>query len=132
MNERNWQDTLVDLLHVFGYAVDHTYPLQTRQGIWRTPSTMKGKPDLTALRPPRVLAIECKTDRGKPTTEQRACLTVWAAIPCARAWLLRPSDDWDTIVAWVRRPSVAPLVYGFDPMDLPEARRILAPRSAVR
>lgn len=132
MNERNYQDTVVELLHVFGYAVDHTYPLQTKHGFYRTPSTMKGKPDLTALRPPRVLAIEIKTDRGRATTEQVACLTVWSEIPCARAWLLRPRDDWDTLVGWVRSPKHAPRVYGFDPIPITEARLILAPRSAVR
>lgn len=127
MNERNWQGTLVDLLHLFGYVVDHTYPLQTKHGFYRTPSTLAGKPDLTAIRPPRLLAIECKTNTGRLTTQQIACLTLHAQVPCHRAWCLRPRDDWDLIVEWVRRPSVAPKVYGFDPMDVTDARRILTP-----
>jgi hypothetical protein len=125
VRERDWQATLVAALEAFGYVVEHTYPLRTQHG-WRTGSTLKGKPDLIALRPPRLLAIEVKTDVGRLDPEQRAVLSLYALVPSCRAWVLRPRDDWDTIVAWLRRPKLAPQAYGFDPLPRDEARALLA------
>lgn len=135
--ERDWQVTLVAALEVFGYVVEHTYPLLTRprngQPVWRTGSTLKGKPDLIALRPPRLLAIECKTDVGRLDPHQRAVLSLYAAVPCARAWVLRPGDDWAAIQQWMRRPKLAPAVYGFELMPVAEAQRqVNAGRRAAR
>lgn len=126
VSERDWQNTLVQALETFGYVVEHTYPLMTKHGVYRTGSTLKGKPDLIAIRPPRLLAIECKNDRYKPTREQIAVLSLYAQVPCARAWVLRPRDDWDTIVSWLRRPKAAPTVYGFELMPQLDAFRVVA------
>lgn len=123
-SERDWQATLVGALEIFGYVVEHTYPLRTQHG-WRTGSTLKGKPDLIAVRPPRLLAIECKTDKGRLDPDQRAVLSLYALIPCARAWVLRPRDDWSRIQLWMRLPKDAPAVYGFEPMPELDARRLL-------
>lgn len=122
--EREFQRTIVDLLDTFGYAVDHTYPLRTQHG-WRTGSTLVGKPDLLAIRPPRILAIEVKGEHTRVEPEQIACLSLFAEVPCARAWLIRPSDPWSDLVAWVRRPKLAPATFGFDPITVGEARRVL-------
>ena len=129
--EAEWQNTLVDLLQTFGYIVEHTYRLRTRDG-WRTGSTLRGKPDLMAIRIPRVLAIECKRDGEYPTRAQKAVLTLYSHVPCARAWVLRPRDDFDMITAWVRRPATAPAHYGFEPLDPDDAARILAPGAHTR
>jgi hypothetical protein len=126
--ERDWQATLVAALEVFGYVVEHTYPLRTQHG-WRTGSTLTGKPDLIALRPPRLLAIECKTDKGRLTTEQVAVLSLYALVPCCRAWVLRPRDPWDTVQSWLRRPKLAPVTYGFEPMPQLDAYRVVASRT---
>lgn len=123
-SERDWQATLVGVLELFGYVVEHTYPLRTEHG-WRTGSTLKGKPDLIAVRPPRILAIECKIRREKPTDEQVAVLSLYSHVPCGRAWILRPSDPWDDIQAWIRTPARAPAVYGFDPLSPLDARKVL-------
>jgi hypothetical protein len=125
-SEKEWQATLVDTLEVFGYVVEHTYPLLTRHGVWRSGSTLKGKPDLIAVRPPRLLVIECKVRREKPTREQVAVLSLYSRVPCARAWVLRPSDPWPDIQQWIRRPATAPAVYGFTTVDDLEARRVIA------
>lgn len=126
-SEKEWQATLVAALEVFGYVVEHTYPLMTKQGFWRTGSTLKGKPDLIAVRPPRLLAIECKVRREKPTAEQVAVLSLYSRIPCARAWVLHDADDWTTIQAWLRRPKLAPAVFGFEPISSDaECRRVIA------
>lgn len=123
--ERDWQATLVAALEVFGYVVEHTYPLRTQHG-WRTGSTLPGKPDLIAVRPPRMLAIECKTDKGRLTQQQVAVLSLYSLVPCCRAWVLRPSDPWPDIQEWLRRPKQAPAVYGFEPMPQLDAYRMAA------
>lgn len=123
--EKEWQTTLVAALEVFGYVVEHTYPLQTKHG-WRTGSTLSGKPDLIALRPPRILAIEVKTDKGRLAPDQRAVLTLYSEVPNARAWVLRPHDSWPDIQSWMRTPKDAPRIYGFEPMERLEAYRLLA------
>lgn len=129
--ERELQNTLVELLEMFGYVTEHSYPLLTRPRggppVWRTGSTLKGKPDLIALRPPRLLAIEVKSESGRLEPEQRAVLSLYAAIPSARAWVVSPRDpEWDDVVAWVRRPKLAPVAHGFEVMGPAEARAELA------
>lgn len=127
--ERVWQDNVEALLRKHGYVVDHSYQLLTRDGIWRTGSTWIGKPDLVALRPPRVLAIEVKAKGRKGTAgpRQLASLSWWSMVPCARAWLLLPdSVPYDTLVDWIRRPAQAPATFGFEPMGQLEAFRVLA------
>lgn len=124
--EREFQNTLVSLLEMFGYVTEHTYPLLTKQGFWRTGSTLKGKPDLIALRPPRLLAIEVKGPTGRLEPAQRAVLSIYAAVPSARAWVVTPTDPpWADVQAWVRRPKDAPAAWGFDPLPFVEARALL-------
>lgn len=124
--EKEWQATLVAALEAFGYVVEHTYPLRTQHG-WRTGSTLKGKPDLIAVRPPRLLAIECKNEAYKPTPEQVAVLSLYALVPCARSWILRPNDpSWADVQAWLHRPKLAPAAYGFEPMSQLDALRVVA------
>jgi hypothetical protein len=121
--EKAYQDTLVGLLEMFGYVTEHSYPLMTKQGFWRTGSTLKGKPDLIAVRPPRLLAIEVKVPPNRIEPEQRCVLSLYAAIPCARAWLVTPTDPpWADLQQWVRHPRAAPVAYGFEVMDPVEAR----------
>jgi hypothetical protein len=131
--EKDFQQTLVDALEMFGYVVEHTYPLMTKQGFWRTGSTLKGKPDLIAVRPPRLLAIEVKGENTALEEPQRAVLSLYAEIPCARSWVIRPQDPpWPLVQRWIQRPNPpegegepAPRTYGFEPMDVADARRFL-------
>lgn len=123
--ERQFQKTLVDVLELFGYQVNHTFPLRTSQG-WRTGTTAIGWPDLTALRPPRMLAIEVKGEYTPLEEPQRAWLSLHALIPCARAWVIRPQDPpWPDVQAWIREPYPAPQAYGFEPLDHREAVAVL-------
>ncbi|HMJ75128.1 MAG TPA: VRR-NUC domain-containing protein [Iamia sp.] len=127
--EKAFQSKLVAALHSRGYIVDHTYQLRTDDGSWRTGSTLKGKPDLLALRPPRLLAIEVKADGGRLRPDQQAVLSYFAGIPNARAWVLCPSDPWGEILEWLDRPKDAPRVYGFDLLELLDAFRVVATAS---
>lgn len=126
--EKTFQAELVKALHARGYIVEHTYRLRCDDGSWRTGNTLNGKPDLTAIRPPRILAIEVKAD-SKVRADQLAVLTLYSLIPNARAWVLRPTDDWPTILRWLDTPKDAPRVYGFEPLTQLEAYRIVAPAS---
>ncbi len=128
--EAAFQATLTDALDLLGYVWDHTYPLRTRDG-WRTGSTLKGKPDLIALRPPIELAIEVKTGEGVLAAEQRAVLSLYAQLPHARAWVLRSTMPWPMITGWLQDPQAAPRVHGFDPMNRAEAKRVID-RSRLR
>ena len=125
--EKAFQAKLVQLLHLHGYVVEHTYRLRCDDGSWRTGNTLNGKPDLIAWRPPRVLAIEVKAEGGRLRPEQQACLSWFAGIPNARAWVLSPAGPtWDAIVEWVADPKLAPRTFGFDQLTLLDAFRVLA------
>ena len=127
--EKAFQTKLVDALHARGYIVDHTYQLRTDDGSWRTGSTLKGKPDLICLRPPWQVAIEVKADGGRLRPDQQAVLSYYAGIHNARAWVLDPTVSWESIMAWIDDLAAAPRVYGFDPMPILDAYRILATAS---
>jgi len=129
VSEAEWQRQVVRLLNEFGYVCDHVFRLRCHDGSWRTGNTLAGRPDVIALRPPRLLAIELKAERGVLDRRQRACLSLYAEVPGARAWVLRPSDL-DVAREWFRRPGPAPAVYGFERMTQLEAYRVVAPASA--
>ena len=122
--EAAFQGLVTDALDLLGYVWDHTYPLRTRDG-WRTGSTLKGKPDLIALRPPIELAIELKAEGGVLAPEQRAVLSLYAQLPHARAWVLRSNMPWPMITGWLQAPQDAPRVHGFEPMNRAEAKRVI-------
>lgn len=117
--ERALRRKVMGVLSTFGYATEHAYKMETADGYWRTPHTTPGFPDVFAIREPRILAIECKVANRQPTPEQRAWLTMFATIPCARAWVVRDTDDWPMIAGWIRAPKEAPHAYGFDPVQDP-------------
>jgi hypothetical protein len=125
--EKAWQADVQRELHAHAYVVDHSFALPTKDGGWRTGSTWVGKPDLLAVRPPRVLAIEVKALGGRATPQQVASLTIWSMVPCARAWLLPPgSVDPELLRDWIAHPGQAPSVYGFEPMAHLDALELLA------
>lgn len=119
--EKAFQDTVDGLLRMFGCVTKHDYPLLTKHGVYRTGTTLRGWPDLFAFHPRRwVLAIEVKAEHGVLDPEQLACLSLFAEIPCARAWVVSPVDpEWTDLQGWVRRPRDAPRVYGFEPAENP-------------
>lgn len=130
--ERQYQRTLVETLETFGYEVSHSYPLQTKMGGWQTGNTAKGWPDLVAARVPRLLAIEVKSATGRIPDEQRAWLSIFAGIPSARAWCLRPTDDWPMTLDWIRRPKEAPRAFGFRVVDDPDEIAAILGRARKR
>ncbi len=73
MNETQFQDALIDLLHFCHYKVAHFRPALTQQG-WRTAVAADGAGfyDLVAIGHGRCLFIECKGKYGKLSPEQES------------------------------------------------------------
>lgn len=111
-SEKEFQNTLVELLETLGWAHCHTYPLQTKHG-YRTGTTAKGWPDLVALRGEFVVAIEVKSDTGRVTAEQVEWLDRFARLGCGRAWLVDPSLPLQQLAEWLQHPDGAPVVFGY-------------------
>jgi len=95
ISERDFQQQLIDLAHIYGYRVAHFRPARTEKG-WRTPVSADGKgfPDLIMVNPhqKRLIAIECKANGKKPTPEQEEWLEVFDYVPGCESYILRPSD----------------------------------------
>lgn len=118
LTETEWQRTLVGALNTFGWHHMHVRRTVGRGKQWTTSTSAKGWPDLVALRGPWLVAIEVKTDVGKITPEQIEWLHRFSLLAGGRAWVIRPGDDWDTIVGWLRNPADAPRCHGWQsPID---------------
>lgn len=90
-SEEAWQGTVLQYAELRGWMYYHTR---------RSDHSPRGFPDLVMGRPPRLLFIELKAERGKVSDEQRAWLQLLAA--CGqetRVW--RPSD-WTEVEATLR------------------------------
>jgi len=87
LTEKQFQEQVIDLAHIYHWKVAHFRPAQTSKG-WRTPVGADGKgfPDLVLARKGQVLFIELKSDDGKVTEEQREWLNELDGI------LWRPQD----------------------------------------
>ena len=101
VTETQFQTQVIELAHVLGYRVAHFRPAQTSRG-WRTPvqADCKGFPDLILCKPGRLLAVELKAEKKKPSAEQEAWLE-WFREAGASTYLWHPSD-WERIVEVLR------------------------------
>lgn len=113
LSERAWQSILQDALTREGWGWNHIYRMRTASGQWRTSTTAVGWPDLVAIRPPHILALEVKADRGVIAPEQIEWLKRFAAIPTGLAWVLRPKDNWQRVANWLHEPWKAPPTHGW-------------------
>jgi len=118
--EKDWQATVIEALELHGYLVNHVRPMLTKQGIWKTGTSLPGWPDLTAIGRGRhlgfVLFIELKGPRTPVTPEQVTVLRELSFVEGARCWLLRPleGDDWESFTRWLACPKEAPRRVGFN------------------
>lgn len=95
LSEADWQRRVMDTARIAGFRCAHFRAAIDRSGRWSTPMEGdKGVPDLILAKGGRVLLAELKSDRGKPTVEQRAWLE--ALGDHGRLW--RPAD-WDQVLA---------------------------------
>ena len=89
VSEAQHQAAIVELANLSGWLV--YYVPDSR----RSPA---GWPDLCLVRPPQVLFVECKTDKGKVRPEQREWLEALSRCNSVQARVWRP-NMWDEIEA---------------------------------
>jgi hypothetical protein len=97
-----------DALDYTGWKWIHHRPARRANGKWTTPTqgnSSRGFPDLIAVRPPRMLAIELKRKGGRVTPEQKEWISDLAACG-VEAHILWMPRDWHTFDALVQRPPV--------------------------
>lgn len=63
-----------------------------------------GMPDLFLVRPPRVVLIELKREKGRVRPEQAALLEKLSRCPGVEAFLIRPSQ-WDELLTILGYPN---------------------------
>lgn len=89
MREREFQALIVEAAGYLGWRVYHTYDARRSQPGW---------PDLILLRPPVLLALELKTERGRVRPGQLEWLADLDQVPGVTARLVRPGD-WEDVLA---------------------------------
>lgn len=101
MSEAQLQDVIIQAAHQFGYRVAHFRPALVKVGgqlVYRTPVSADGKGffDLILSKPGRLIAVECKSEKGKLSPEQIEWLeAVKGACEC---YVFRPSDWLDNTI----------------------------------
>lgn len=91
LTEKEFQQTVVDLAHHFGWIVAHFRPARTIKG-WRTPVAFdaEGYPDLTLLRD-RIIVFELGVEGKELAPAQRRWLEAFDKAG-GEAYFLLPSD----------------------------------------
>ena len=93
INERAFQQAVVELATMTGWLVHHTLPAQNSAGRWRTPTQGNiGFPDLVLVHPKRgVIYAELKSAVGRVSEAQRRWLDTLEQAG-AEAYVWRPID----------------------------------------
>lgn len=92
VTEKDFQATVLELARVLGWRCYHTHDSRRSE---------PGFPDIVAVRPPRVIYAELKTERGRLTPTQRDWLSLLKGCPGVEAHVWRPSK-WPEIEAVLR------------------------------
>jgi hypothetical protein len=94
---------VLDLAEWCGWRCYHQRPARTLHGGWKTALMgSPGFPDLTMVRPPRLIMAEIKSPGDKPTADQQAWLDELVGVPGIEAYCWWPKD-WDQIVTILQR-----------------------------
>lgn len=83
LSEKEWQLWVLDLAGHLGYISYHTFDSRRSR---------KGFPDLVLVKPPRVLFVELKSEKGKTSPVQDEWLLTLVQCPGVETYLWRPSD----------------------------------------
>ncbi len=83
LSERDWQRIVSHWAREFGWLEYHTL------NSW---GSRPGVPDLVLVRPPRLMFVELKSDKGKLKPQQEEWLENIRACG-VEAWVWRPSDE---------------------------------------
>jgi hypothetical protein len=83
LTEKQWLAQVVDLAKLFGWATYHP---------WLSIHSPRGWPDLALVRPPRLVLVELKTDKGRTSPAQDAWLELLRQVPGVEVFVWRPAD----------------------------------------
>jgi len=89
VNETDFSTQIVDLFRYLGWKYYHTH--DSRRSV-------AGFPDYVAVKPPRVLFIELKKEKGKLSWEQDEWGYLLSKCPGVEYYVWRPSDDVESIL----------------------------------
>tara|TARA_Y100000310_G_scaffold64447_1_gene59963 strand:- start:198 stop:542 length:345 start_codon:yes stop_codon:yes gene_type:complete len=95
VTEDEWQQTLIDIAHTYGWRVAHFRKAMTLAGNWITPVQAEGKgfPDLVLAKTGHALVlIEVKSQKGRLSPAQQEWQKVLETIPEILYLVVRPSD----------------------------------------
>lgn len=83
MREKQLMQHVLDMARALGYLAYHTYNSRRSE---------PGFPDIIAVGFDRLIAIECKREKEKPTAEQQNWLDELAFVPGVECYVIRPND----------------------------------------
>ena len=83
INEREFQQQVIDLAHIFHWRVYHT---------WMSIHSAGGFPDLTLARGNRLIFAEIKSEKGRLTLAQAEWLEILKATGKCEVYVWMPSD----------------------------------------
>ncbi len=105
MNETQFQDALIDLLHLSGFLCAHFRPAMKANGQWVTAVSADGAGfyDLVAIGHHRCLFIECKGKYGKLSPAQEIWKSAAESCPGIEYYQWRSTDSLERIASILRR-----------------------------
>jgi VRR-NUC domain len=111
-------DLLSGLLELMSYTGWRAYHVRRSDRAVVMGAGGRGFPDIIAVHPEgsRLVAIECKSDRGVPTPDQLAWIFAFRHHPTIEATIVRPST-YDAAIAWIRGTGPMPAARRLDPLD---------------
>lgn len=96
MTEKEWQDAVIELATYYRWAHFHVYDSRRSDPGW---------PDLVLCRPPELLVVELKSDRGRLRPDQSLWLDRLAA--CGLEVAVWRPRDLDEVHERLKRPIAA-------------------------
>lgn len=94
MTEREFQKTVIDLAHIYGWLVAHFRTALSQKGHWMTPVQADGAgfPDLCMVKGERMIFAELKADKGKLSEKQERWMHALRFVPQVEVYVWRPTD----------------------------------------
>ncbi len=109
--EDKFSATITTEAEALGYLTMHVRKVQVRRGVFVTPTSVKGYPDLTLLAPGIMLVLEVKAKgkRSTTTAEQLAWINTAQTVAGVHAYVVTP-DEWPLLreLLWRGVGKVAP------------------------
>lgn len=103
LSEKQFQQQVIELARRLGWHVWHVSDSRRFVGgrAFGDPLAA-GLPDLIMIRPPRVVFIELKTNKGRVRPSQKETLALLDQCAGVEVYLIRPRD-WEKLVAILQR-----------------------------